>query len=68
MNFFRFLHKLSNILFIPFLFGVVCILLFEDELNTFEYGQTIYYILLIVCIIGLVGALMKKKVRNEKNN
>ena len=60
MNFFRFLHKLSDILFIPMLMGLVCILLFKEELNAFKYGQTIRYLLLVMCIIVVVGALMKK--------
>jgi len=66
MKFLRFLNKLSNVLFIPMLIGLVYILLFKDELNAVEYG--VRYLLLVVAIIVIVGALVKKKVKNEKTN
>ena len=66
MKYLRFLNKLGNALFIPVLIGVVCILIFKDELDSFQYGQTIRYSLLVVSVIALVGILVRTK--NEKNN
>jgi len=48
------------------LVGVVCMLIFKDVLNTFKYAQLIRYLLLVVCIIVILGALVKNK--NEKDN
>ena len=66
MKYIRFFKKLSNALFIPILVAVVCTLIFKKELNTLEYAQAIRYFLLVVCIIALVGILIRDK--NEKNN
>jgi hypothetical protein len=66
MKYVRLLNKLSNVLFIPMLIGVVCILIFRDELNTFKYVQLIRYSLVACGIIVVIGALLKDK--NEKNN
>jgi len=66
MKYFRLLNKLSNILFIPMLIGIVCILIFRNELNTLKYAQAIRYFFLVICIIVVIGALIKDK--NEKNN
>ena len=65
MKYIRLLNKLSNALFIPILIGVVCILIFKDALNTFKYAQAIRYFFLIMCIIVVIGALVKN--RDEKN-
>ena len=62
----RLLKKFSNVFFIPMLVGVVCMLIFKDVLNTFKYAQLIRYLLLVVCIIVILGALVKNK--NEKDN
>gem|GEM_PF-3476871 len=66
MKYLRLLNKLGNALFIPVLIGVVCILIFKDELDSFQYGQTIRYLLFIGIIIALVGILIRTK--NEKNH
>ena len=66
MKYLRLLNKLSDVLFIPMLIGVVCILIFKDELNTLKYAQAIRYFFLVMCIIVVIGALIKDK--NEKNN
>jgi len=66
MKYIRLLNKLSNILFIPMLIGVVCILIFKEELNTLKYAQAIRYFFLVMCIIVVIGTLIKDK--NEKNN
>ncbi len=66
MKYVRLLKKLSNGLFIPILIGVVCILIFKNELNTLKYGQVVRYIFFAVCVISIVGILIKDK--NEKNN
>jgi len=66
MKYIILLKKLSNVLFIPMLIGVVCLLIFKDALNTLKYAQVIRYLFLVVCIIVIVGALVKNK--NEKNN
>jgi len=66
MKFLRLLNKLSNALFIPMLIGVVCILIFKDALNTLKYAQAIRYFFLVMCIIVIIGTLIRNK--NEKNN
>jgi len=66
MKYIRLLKKLSDILFIPILIGVVCILIFREELNTLKYAQAIRYFFLVLCIIVVIGALIKDK--NGKNN
>jgi len=66
MKYIRLLKKISNALFIPVLIGVVCLLIFKDALNTLEYAQAIRYFFVVVCIITLVGTLVKNK--NEKDN
>jgi len=66
MKYLRFLNKLGNALFIPVLIGVVCILLFKEELNASKYGQAIRYLFVLVGIITLVGLLIRDK--NEKTN
>ena len=66
MKYIRLLKKLSNALFIPILIGVVFLLIFRDALNTLKYAQAIRYFFLVVCIIALVGILVRNK--NEKNN
>ena len=66
MKYLRLFKKLSDALFIPMLIGVVCILIFRDELNTLKYAQAIRYFFLIMCIIVVIGALIKDK--NGKDN
>jgi hypothetical protein len=68
MKYIKFLKKLSNILFLPILIWVVCVLIFKDALNAFKYGQMIRYIGLLMCVIVVVGALLDKKKKNEKDN
>ena len=69
MNIIRFIKRLSNVLFIPMLVFAVCILIFKNELNTLKYAQIIRYLLIVVGVIVIVGALLNdKKEKNEKNN
>ena len=64
MKYVRLLKKLSSVLFIPMLIGIVCLLIFRDALNTLKHAQVIRYSFFVVCIIVIIGALVK----NEKNN
>ena len=66
MKLIRLLNKLGNALFIPILVAVVCSLIFRDALNSLKYAQSIRYFFLVLCIIALVGILVRNK--NEKNN
>ena len=64
----RFLKRLSDMLFIPVLISVVCIVIFKDELNTLKYAQVIRYILLAICVIVLTGILLNEKGHDNKHS
>jgi uncharacterized membrane protein len=70
MKYINLLQKLSNILFLPILVMVVCVLIFRDTLNTYKYGQLLRYIVLLMSIIVIIGALLdnNKKKKNGKDN
>jgi uncharacterized membrane protein len=61
MKYFKFLKKLSNILFIPLLVLLVCLLIFNDTLNSFKYVQLLRYLLVSMGIIVIIGALISNK-------
>jgi uncharacterized membrane protein len=73
MKYIKLLEKISNILFLPFLISIVCLLVFRDALNSFRYIQFVRYFLLFIAIIiflsSILGYVCKKNQRkNEKNN
>lgn len=53
--------KVSNMLFIPSMMGVVCIIVFREELNQLSYGMILRWILLAMCSIVVVGNVLKFK-------
>ncbi|MCL2097831.1 MAG: hypothetical protein FWH23_03620 [Bacteroidales bacterium] len=66
MKYLRFLNKLSDVLIIPTAIGGACIVIFKDTLNTLKYAQALRFLVVMMGIIIVVGALVKNK--NEKNN
>ena len=66
MKYFKLLNKLSNILFIPTLILAVCLVVFREPLNTFRYVQLLRYLLILLGIILIVGALVKNKDEKDK--
>jgi len=60
------LKKLSNVLFIPTLTLMVCLVVFRDTLNTFKYVQILRYLLVFLGIVLIIGALVKDKNGKDK--
>ena len=66
MKYVKLLKKLSNVLFIPTLILMVCLVVFRDTLNAFKYVQLLRYLLVFLGVVLIIGALVKDK--NEKNS
>ena len=61
MTFRKLFKKLSNILFIPVIIASVCLLIFQEQLNTFKYAQIVRVFVVIMGITLIIGTFIKDK-------